>query len=291
MYRDLKEVRDRLEELTHASHQDIGLVMKQYFHPIRPESKVGSLLLETIPSTDFNEWFSEALSTRGGMVGSGQLNWPLDTDERVSLQYQLIQAIANEELDLSDVVHDFIYDGPSSNINDCNYAFIIRVIVPFHNDLLRVLEPHIESSENNNDIAQRNTTGGQKIFVDLGRVKELSEISSDKYDLSKLLQLCKELNISYQNDCFLSIASLTRTLIDHVPPVFNFSNFTQVANNYEGTKSFKDSMKHLEKSARAIGDAHLHTQIRKSETLPNSAQINFTNDVDVLLAEILRLLK
>lgn len=84
---------------------------------------------------------------------------------------------------------------------------------------------------------------------------------------------------------------MTRVIVDHIPPIFGMNSFSEVANNYNGTKSFKDSMQHLDKSLRKIADAALHTQIRKRETLPNRTQINFYNDLDVLLAEIVRLLK
>jgi hypothetical protein len=88
----------------------------------------------------------------------------------------------------------------------------------------------------------------------------------------------------------LAVAALTRALLDHVPPIFGVASFAEVANNYRGSKSFRESMQHLEKSARNIGDAHLHTQIRRRETLPSATQVNFGNDLDVLLAEIVRLL-
>ena len=80
-----------------------------------------------------------------------------------------------------------------------------------------------------------------------------------------------------------------KLLIDHIPPIFGCGNFSEVSNNYRGSKSFKQSMKHLQNSARSIGDAHLHTQIRNKETLPTLAQVNFHNDIDVLLSEIVRL--
>ena len=67
-------------------------------------------------------------------------------------------------------------------------------------------------------------------------------------------------------------------------------NFGEVANNYAATKSFRESMQHLENSARNIGDAHLHVQIRKRESLPTPTQVNFSNDLDVLLGEIVRIL-
>lgn len=72
---------------------------------------------------------------------------------------------------------------------------------------------------------------------------------------------------------------------------FNSVKFTEVANSYGGAKSFKDSMLNLENSSRKIADQHLHTQVRKSETLPTVRQVDFSNDLDVLLAEIVRVLK
>ena len=50
-------------------------------------------------------------------------------------------------------------------------------------------------------------------------------------------------------------------------------------------------MTHLATSARGIGDQHLHSQIRASEILPSIVQVDFSNDLDVLVAEIVRVLK
>ena len=81
---------------------------------------------------------------------------------------------------------------------------------------------------------------------------------------------------------------LTRALMDHIPPIFNVSTFREVVSNYKGTKSFKASMEHLDKSCRNIADASLHVHIRSQEILPNRTQVNFANDLDVLLVEIVR---
>jgi len=91
----------------------------------------------------------------------------------------------------------------------------------------------------------------------------------------------------------LAVTMLSRALIDHIPPIFGFRNFTEVANNYGGAKhtSFKKQMQHLEKSLRNIADSYLHNQIRKKESLPNRVQTNFSNDFDVLLAEIISILQ
>ena len=102
--------------------------------------------------------------------------------------------------------------------------------------------------------------------------------------------MCEELNRCAENDCVLATAMLTRAIIDHVPPIFNAKSFDEVANNYRGSKSFKESMKHLSTSARSIADGHLHVQIRKKEVLPTRRQVDFSHDIDVLLGEIVRIL-
>ena len=122
-------------------------------------------------------------------------------------------------------------------------------------------------------------------------MKELREIGSEKFDLCKLLMFCKELNDSYRTQSVLSIIMLTRAVIDHVPPIFECRSFSEVANNYGGTKSFKESMERLNLSSRKIADQHLHTPIRKKESIPTMNQVDFSNDIDVLLAEVYRILK
>lgn len=82
-------------------------------------------------------------------------------------------------------------------------------------------------------------------------------------------------------------AALVRALIDHVPPIFGARTFAEVVNNVGG-KSIKESLQRLETSSRHIADSVLHQQIRRRESVPNGTQVNFSNDLDVLLAEIIR---
>jgi hypothetical protein len=128
-------------------------------------------------------------------------------------------------------------------------------------------------------------------YVDLGQVAELKSIASSKFDLSRLVRMCEELNIAHTNECQMSIAMLVRAIVDHVPPIFEQQSFAHVANNYAGAKSFKGSMQHLDASLRNIADAHLHVYVRPREVLPTFTQVDFRADLDVLLAEVIRLLK
>lgn len=129
-------------------------------------------------------------------------------------------------------------------------------------------------------------------FVDSIRLKALRKSRNPNFDLAKLIRLCEELNICSKSGCLVASIMLTRAIIDHVPPIFGYSKFGDVANQYPtGSKSFKDSMFHLDNSSRKIADQHLHCHIRKDESLPSLTQVNFSNDLDVLLAEIVRILK
>ncbi|WP_198328448.1 hypothetical protein [Methylovulum psychrotolerans] len=129
------------------------------------------------------------------------------------------------------------------------------------------------------------------LYVSKERIDELSSLSS-KFDLTRLVYICKELNLGYQTGQVYALPLLVRCILDHIPPIFECKSFKEVANNYpSGTKSFRESVKHLEESSRKIGDSFLHTQIRQSESLPNSVQVDFRQSLDVVLSEIVRILR
>ncbi len=138
--------------------------------------------------------------------------------------------------------------------------------------------------------SSRRTKNGEYVYVNLDRINELKKIKNQDFDLTRLIKFCEELNLNFRDQSFLSVAMLVRSILDHAPSIFKLNSFTKVASNY-GSRSFKESMQILDKSSRKIADSFLHTQIRKKESLPTSNQVDFSNNLDVLLAEISRLLK
>lgn len=132
----------------------------------------------------------------------------------------------------------------------------------------------------------------EETFVESARLEELANIPSKQHDLARLLQLLSELERAYKANSYLSCILLIRTILDHVPPIFGQKSFAEVANNYSGAgRSFRESMMHLHNSSRKIADSYLHTQIRAKESLPTKTQVEFRADIDVLLAEINRVLQ
>ena len=129
-------------------------------------------------------------------------------------------------------------------------------------------------------------------FVHPTRICELKEIRSKDFDLMKLIRLCEELNSASLNNNYITSTILVRAIIDHVPKIFKLNKFSEVANNYtDGTKSFKKSMITLDNSLRNIADNNVHSPVRNKETLPNKTQTDFSPELDVLLSEIVRILK
>lgn len=286
-----KELKDCVAYINSASYQNIDDGFQRFDHLLRPEGPIGRVLDGLLPHPDYDEWHKNIILTEGGMVGSAKLHWPADIAERVALQRELIHRIADGSIDILDFAHTFTYvdNYHNSNIG----AFVQRVFLPFYNDLVRICHPVLDAE---NAAAETQQTDGGTTeplpyhFIDPRRLEELAQIKSSNYDIQKVIQFCREIDLCFRNECLLAVAALTRALLDHVPPIFQMRTFSEVANNYSGTKSFRESMQHLENSARKIGDAHLHTQIRKRESIPTRTQVNFANDLDVLLGEIIRVL-
>lgn len=113
------------------------------------------------------------------------------------------------------------------------------------------------------------------LYVSAERLRQLSAATSSSFDLARLVRLCEELNSAHANKCYMSIAMILRAIIDHVPPIFAVQSFSEIANNYAGAKSFKESMTYLNASLRKVADAHLHVQIRPKEILPEFTQVDF----------------
>lgn len=149
-------------------------------------------------------------------------------------------------------------------------------------DFLGIKAPaFVHNSQNRNDN-----------YVSAIRIDELKAIASKEHDFARLIALCDHINRCHRAEAFLGIGVLVRALLDHVPPIFSFETFSEVANNYSGgARSFKDSIQHLENTSRKVADAILHTKIRNKESLPTAIQTDFRAALDVLLQEIVRIKK
>lgn len=136
------------------------------------------------------------------------------------------------------------------------------------------------------------TPPGAKPYVDPARIAALLALEKSRWDFTRLVELCREINVAAANRCHMATAMLLRTILNHVPPTLGFYTFAEVANNYGGPdapKSFKASMLRLQGSLRGIADMHLHSPIRDREDVPTAVQVDFAAELDMLLGEIIRI--
>ncbi len=130
---------------------------------------------------------------------------------------------------------------------------------------------------------------GTVAYVDPRRITELQALQGGSHDFRRLIELCREINITSGLNCHMATAMLLRAILDHIPPVFGFTSFKQVAANHPAPSSLSKQFKHLQDSFRDKADMLLHGTIRAREDLPTAVQVNYSNDLDVILGEVIRL--
>jgi hypothetical protein len=139
------------------------------------------------------------------------------------------------------------------------------------------------------------TVSQKRPYVDPSRIAELQALIRPKWDPRRLIRMLQELNLGNANGMDMATAMLVRAITDHVPPIFGKTKFADVAAQHAAGsidgRSFKGAMSHLTDSMKHVADGILHVHIRRTETLPSSTQVNFSQSLDVLLGEVVRLLR
>jgi hypothetical protein len=137
-FRDLGEAVDDFER---TPYQNAGSILARLVATLRSEPLAG-FLRSALPAVDYPTWIAKAHATRGSMIGSGRLDWPVDRGERVALQKALIEDLASESKKLLVFTRQFCYSGFNS-ISSHFQKFAELVLRPFLRDLERLTEDRI----------------------------------------------------------------------------------------------------------------------------------------------------
>ena len=114
----------------------------------------------------------------------------------------------------------------------------------------------------------------------------MKAIQGARLDLKKLVKMCEELNDVYARGNFISSALLLRAIMNHVPPVFGVTTFSDVVAN--AGRSVKAILTRLNDEARPIADLHTHIIMRATEQLPTKNQLEpYKAGFEVLIQEVL----
>jgi hypothetical protein len=276
----LRDYNDYSGDVANSGSENFDNNLRRFVSLFDLSEPLGTMADKLLPPVAFDEWYAKCQTT-SSMVGSDELDWPLPRREKVALQLQLLRRIASRTIVLYRFCAQFCSAG--ANLDDNIRKFVGQIFRPFCRDFLRTLEAAMPRPSAPNPPA-----AAEPNLIDEDRLDEIRGLPRDRLDFRRLVRLCEELNNSYRQGNYHSVALLTRAILDHVPPVFACRTFAEVANNYGGSRSFREAMESLQNTARKIGDLHLHTPIRGSEVLPTATQVNFSNTLDLLLGEIVR---
>lgn len=142
------------------------------------------------------------------------------------------------------------------------------------------LEKYEQNGYYNNDI--------EKNFISLDYIDEIRKMKNIDFDVTKLIRILEEINLAYNKWLYLSLLSLSRMLLDHIPPIFSYKSFNEVANNFDFWKSDKKIIITLQDLCRNLSDSELHSPITFKEVLPNRDTVNFSIPFNCLLKYIIK---
>lgn len=285
LFRDFEELRDYSQDVLRASYDEFDGALARFLSVLDADRAAGKLVRELLPQVDFPTWLARVQSTVTVVEGSGTLTFPTDAPERLALQLELMRRMVAGDVKSFAFASDF--GSGAARYDDRVRKLAEKLVFPFQRDLTRLCTDALER-----DISEGAPTPpvieGAVVpaFVAPARIEELRAMTSGTFDTTRLVRLCEEVNASWRTGSLMAVAALTRAILDHVPPLFGATAFAQVASG--GGRSFSSLMTRLDRSARTIADAYLHQQIRSRESLPTAQQVNFSAELDALLAEIIR---
>jgi len=122
-------------------------------------------------------------------------------------------------------------------------------------------------------------------FLNADLLLTLKAAPKSKFDSSKLVKMCEELNDAYARGNYITAVLLLRAVMNHVPPIFEVKSFRELV--AQSGRSLKSILGRLEDEARPIADLHTHMPIRKSEHIPTKNQIEpYKAAFELLIAEV-----
>lgn len=159
------ELNDVLDDFESAGYQGAEQIF-QRFVTIVGSDPLASLITSLTPPVDFPTWYGAAMKTIGGMVGSGDLNWPLDRAERVSMMREMFRYIRQDPSRLFEIAHNFTYGGSGSYANDF-HSFSQKIARPFLRDLSRLVNLRAEPPVLSEAIARPFPPSGDSVLDEM----------------------------------------------------------------------------------------------------------------------------
>ena len=136
-----RELRQALDRLMVSSSNNADSALRRFVSLLEPGTVLGDLSAEILPTVDFATWYAVACATMGASVGSGELDFPLETRERVAMELALLRHVASDPQGIRGFGLMFF----RGNWDERARAFGLEVAAPFFNEWLALVTPAIEA--------------------------------------------------------------------------------------------------------------------------------------------------
>lgn len=131
--------------------------------------------------------------------------------------------------------------------------------------------------------------GKDESYISDSNIRELQRINHDKFDLTRLIRYCKEVNDNFKLGNYSSVAFICRAILDHIPPIFGEPNFESIS-AHTRKDSLKKTASHLYQSLKNIAEGHLPKQISEKEVLPLLKEVDFSAEMNFIIGRIIETL-
>lgn len=116
-----------------STHKNFTSSLSSFISYLSENEKIAAIVSCLPPEPDSEAWFRDACKTGGSMVGSADLTWPDNRDERLALQKALLRSISEEKISPVDISIRLMY--VSGRYDDCIAEVVRIVFIPFSAEL------------------------------------------------------------------------------------------------------------------------------------------------------------
>ena len=151
-----------VNDVEFSTYDTFYLNLKIFLKLLNENNFFAHIINSSLPQGNFDQWYIEAKKTVKGMVGSGNLEWPLIKEQRLSMQKSLLESLADKKEDIPNFCSKFMYAG--SKLDDCGSKFNEQIFSPFARDLKRLIEKKIPiKTQENYSVEENRMTLKEKI--------------------------------------------------------------------------------------------------------------------------------
>lgn len=108
---DVDEYDSLTDDVMSANYTNHAYTLKRWFYYLDNHASFSLIVKRLTSAVDFDKWYEDGRKTMTGMAGSGTLEWPLNTENRLGLQLSLFRSFAEEQIHIGDFCSDFMYTG------------------------------------------------------------------------------------------------------------------------------------------------------------------------------------